>query len=317
MDENKAEQTQLMQVEEVSLETMSLEEKQRAENLYHNLGLDPVVAKVLREYEQGMSRMDKATDRVFGPYDVKGRADAVAKVTALMTYAALSEQYSHQANNLHSQIDAVSRERDKEKGHYDNLVQKVADVVGEDYDALKTNYNHVVESLSDIEHLKKQTLVLNKEKADLAQKYESQIDNLNKEHNSLAEELRRQIGKLETQISSLESEKATLTTELAHLKKEHTALESVKTTLAAELDRLRSAAATLGETITYDELKERLGKELHTFLLKDSKVPGAVIDGVGKFIDFKKYLAMAVERGAMEATKQAQDILGQPGKAEK
>ena len=310
MNENKAEQTQLMQVKEISLETMSLEEKQRAENLYHNLGLAPVVAKVLREYEQGMSRIDKATDRVFGPYDVKGRADAVAKVTALMTYAALSDQYTRQANNLHSQIDAVTRERDKERGNYDNLVQKVADVVGEDYNALKTNYNHVVERLSDIEHLKKQTLVLNQEKVDLTKKYESQIDTLNKEHNSLAEELRRQIG-------DLESEKATLTTALEHLKKEHTALESEKATLAAELDRLRSAAATLGETIPYDELKENLGKELHTFLLKDSKVPGAVIDGVGKFIDFKKYLAMAVERGAAEATKQAQALLGQPGKAKK
>jgi len=35
-----------------------------------------------------------------------------------------------------------------------------------------------------------------------------------------------------------------------------------------------------------------------------------VIDGVGKFIDFKKYLGIAVERGAKEACNRAEDILG-------
>jgi len=35
-----------------------------------------------------------------------------------------------------------------------------------------------------------------------------------------------------------------------------------------------------------------------------------VIDGVGKFIDFKKYLGVAVERGAKEASKYAEEILG-------
>jgi len=39
-------------------------------------------------------------------------------------------------------------------------------------------------------------------------------------------------------------------------------------------------------------------------------VPDAVIEGVGKFIDFKKYLGMAVERGAKEAYKQAEEVLG-------
>jgi len=34
-----------------------------------------------------------------------------------------------------------------------------------------------------------------------------------------------------------------------------------------------------------------------------------VIEGVGKFIDFKKYLGIAVESGAKEAYKHAEKIL--------
>ncbi|MCL0057831.1 hypothetical protein M1N05_02035 [Dehalococcoidales bacterium] len=52
-----------------------------------------------------------------------------------------------------------------------------------------------------------------------------------------------------------------------------------------------------------------MGEELYSFLLKDSKVPDIVIDGVGKFIDFRKYLGMAAEKGAEEASKHAEEIL--------
>ena len=48
---------------------------------------------------------------------------------------------------------------------------------------------------------------------------------------------------------------------------------------------------------------------MHAFVLKDSKVPDAVIDGVGKFIDFKKYLRLAAIRGAEEATKQSEQAV--------
>jgi len=73
---------------------------------------------------------------------------------------------------------------------------------------------------------------------------------------------------------------------------------------------LKTAVATLAEVIPYEQIKKESGKELYTILLKDSKVPDAVIDGVGKFIDFKKYLGMAAEKGAKEAPKHAEEILG-------
>jgi len=278
MEGNNEERRQLMKIQEVSLEKVSLEQKQRAERLYYQLGLDPVVDKVLKEYPQSLSGMDRATDKVFGPYDIKGRADAVAKVSALMTYVALSEQYNREVGNLESQMVVVAKERDKERNSYDKLVEKVAEVVGGDYEALKVNYNEIVERLADVEHLRSQVSNLNKEKAELTERYESQI--------------------------------AKLKDELEQLKEKHSELEAAHETLTRNYDQLKTAITTLADEIPYEEIKKKSGKELYTFLLKDSKVPDAVIDGVGKFIDFKKYLGLAAERGAKEASKHAEEILG-------
>jgi len=45
---------------------------------------------------------------------------------------------------------------------------------------------------------------------------------------------------------------------------------------------------------------------VYAYLLKDSRVPHTVIDGVNKFIDFRKYLRLAAKRGAEEATRQSE-----------
>jgi len=80
--------------------------------------------------------------------------------------------------------------------------------------------------------------------------------------------------------------------------------------LTSDHDRLRAAATGLEQTMNFDELRKRMGAEMHRFVLDDSKVPDAVIDGVGKFIDFKKYLGHAAESGARDAVKQVTGSLG-------
>ena len=50
---------------------------------------------------------------------------------------------------------------------------------------------------------------------------------------------------------------------------------------------------------------------MYDFLLQDSKVPHMVIDGVGKFIDFRKYLKTAVKRGAEKAGDHGKQKLGE------
>ena len=74
-------------------------------------------------------------------------------------------------------------------------------------------------------------------------------------------------------------------------------------------NRLKTAVTALSEAVPSEEIGKKLGDELHAFLLKDSKVPKMVIDGVGKFINFTKYLGMAATKGAEEATKQAEETL--------
>ncbi len=346
--ENNLETTQIIKVEQLSLSSMDMQQKRMAERLYSQLGLDPVVERVLREYQTNLKGMDRATDRFFGPYDVKGRAESVAKVASLMTYTALHQQYTQEIEGMQQQVDEVAGQRDKERSNYDSLVMKVADIVGGDYDELKSDYEEVVQRLSDVEHLKAQTSVLNKEKAELTQRYETQLTEAQKEkaeltqryeaqlaeaqkeksdaveryegqltalrdeHKAAADDLRSQLSERGARIMTLEGEKADLTAErdglqgqVAELKKVQADLESQLATLMAEHETLKSAAAGLESDVDFAELRTRKGAEMQEFMLSDSKVPHAVMDGVGKFIDFKKYFGHAAESGARDAVKQA------------
>ena len=69
----------------------------------------------------------------------------------------------------------------------------------------------------------------------------------------------------------------------------------------------------MAEAIPSDEIGKKLGEDLYSFLLKDSKVPGAVLKGVGQFIDFKKYLGLAVESGSKEVRTRIEKILATTG----
>ena len=73
--------------------------------------------------------------------------------------------------------------------------------------------------------------------------------------------------------------------------------------------QLKAVITTLAEAIPHEEIGTNLAKELYSFVLQDSKVPDAVIKGVGQFIDFRKYLGSAAAKGAEEATKQAKEKL--------
>ncbi len=329
-EKNSLEHTQIVKAEEISLLSMDLRQQRMAERLYAQLGLDPVVEKVLREYRTSLSGVDRATDRVFGPFDIKGRAESVAKVTALMTYSALHQQYTRELDQMQEQIGEVESQRDRERANYDALAQKVADVVGSDYEELKTNYEEVVGKLSDVEHLKLQTVVLNQEKNDIVQRYEDHIAGLQKEktgafaryegelnalreeHRQAADDLRSQIDERGKRIAVLEQEKAGLIAEcdeyarrLDELRKAHADLEERNAALSGDHERLKAAGAGLETSIDFESIRKRMGIEMHTFVLGDSKVPDAVIDGVGKFIDFKRYLGLAAEAGAREAAKEA------------
>jgi len=354
--EKAPEERQLIKIDDTSLEEIQLQEQ-----LYNSAGLNPVVDAGLKDYDDRLQRENKLLNKVLGPRgsDIKGYGEAVARRVAFAIYNLLNRQYGGKVGDLRSYIMALQEERDQANTKYDELLGRVVGILGDEYKELRTDskefmkkltttlgedlkeskidHQALAERLADIDGLRSQIKTLEKEKAQLKERHESQITALTNQHNKEMEQLRSQIAELDSTIKALESEIATLTSDLARSRGDYNqlneeagklrsqiaelesrikGLESEKATLTDDLGRLRgdynqlkTAITTLAGGITYEEIGNKLGEELYAFLLKDSKVPHMVIDGVGKFIDFRKYLELAAAKGAEAATRQAEKSL--------
>lgn len=294
--EKASEERQLMKTEE-----MSLEESQLAEQLYSSAGLDPVVDAGLKDYDERLRQEDKLITKMIGPRgsDIKGYGQAVAKRVAFAVYVLLNKQYGGKVGDLRSYIMALQEERDGAIVRYDELMGRVIGILGEEYKELRTDSKAFMEKLTTIlgEDLKESRIdhkTLAERLADI-DGLRSQVKALEKKGEESKERYESQIAKLDSRIRELESEKTALTSDLAQLREDYNQLKRAATTLAGE--------------VPSEEIGKKLGEELYPFLLKDTKVPKMVIDGVGKFIDFTKYLGMAATKGAEEATKQAEETL--------
>jgi predicted nuclease with TOPRIM domain len=167
--------------------------------------------------------------------------------------------------------------------------------MGEDREAVKIDQKELAERLSDIDGLRAQIQSLAEEKKQQKESSEAQMAELKKEHAEELKKLQAQIARLETKIERLEAEKNALSGDLKKLSDEHRQL-------VATISKLVSA-------VPGEEMGKKMGEELYSFVLKDSKVPDVVIEGVGKFIDFKRYLGEAVERGAKEVCRRVEETL--------
>jgi archaellum component FlaC len=168
-------------------------------------------------------------------------------------------------------------------------------VLGEDLKESKIDKKALAESLADIDGLRQQIKDLAQEKEQQKESYESQMISLKNKHDEKVKDLSSQIDDMDSRIKDLESEKTTLSNDLAQLREDYS--------------RLKAAITTLTEAVPHKEIGANLAGELYGFVLKDSKVPKPVIRGVGQFIDFRKYLWLAAEKGAEEAAKQAEGTL--------
>jgi DNA repair exonuclease SbcCD ATPase subunit len=313
-NENFSEETHLVQVEE-----MSLEEAQLSEQLYNSAGLDPVVEAGLKDYDKRIQQENKLLSKVLGVRgsDIRGYGEAVARRVAFATYALLNKQYGGKVGDLRSYIMSLEDERNRANTRYDDLMGRVVGMLGDEYKDLRTDsqmfmerfaailgedlkeskidHKALAEKLADIDGLRAQIVNLGKEKEQQKESYESRLEELTNEYDKEIENLKSQIAELDSRIEGLESEKATLTGDLEQLREDYS--------------RLKTAITTLTEAIPHEEIGEKLGEELHGFILKDSKVPDMVIEGVGKFIDLRKYLGMAAKQGAELAGKHAEQTL--------
>jgi len=301
MAENKSEFEE-KSTDIIKIEEMSLEESQLAEQLYNSAGLDPVVDAGLKDYNKRLQKEDKLISKVLGPRgsDIRGYGEAVARRVAFAIYTLLNKQYGGKVGDLRSYIMTLEDDRDRANVKYDELMGRVVGILGEEYKELRTDSNVFMEKLTTVlgEDLKESKIdqkALAERLADI-DGLRSQVKTLEKEKEQLKEKYESQIAGLDSRIKGLESEKTALSGDLAQLRGDH--------------DRLKTAITTLAEAIPDEETGKSLGEELYSFLLKDSKVPHMVIEGVGKFIDFKKYLAVAVNRGAKEVRKRIEEILG-------
>jgi chromosome segregation ATPase len=186
--------------------------------------------------------------------DIKGYGEAVAKRVAFAVYALLNKQYGGKVGDLRSYIMTLQEERDRAIARYDQLMGRVVGILGEEYKELRTDskafmeklttvlredlkesridHKALAERLADIDGLREQIKTLEKEKAQLRERYESQRAALRNEHKEKVGNLRAQIAELDSKVSAFESERTTLTSDLAKLRGDHERLQRAVTTLA-------------------------------------------------------------------------------------
>lgn len=344
---NVPEDRQLMNIEEVSLE-----EAQLTEQLYNSAGLDPVVEAGLKDYDKRLQKEDKLISKVFGPRgsDIKGYGEAVAKRVALAVYGLMNRQYGGKVGDLRSYIGELEDERDRANRRYDDLMGRVVGILGDEYRDLRSDSREfmekltttlgedlkdskidqaaLAEKLADIDGLRSRIKDLDEELVKQKEDYEAQLQAQAAAHAETAAGLEARIketeeagvkaqadheARLETLNNEHAAEKEQLEARIAGLETQISELTGELEQLRADHDRLQAAAAGLAAAIPYADIGDSLKEELYQFLLKDSKVPHMVIDGVGKFIDFRKYLGLAAEKGAGEAVRQAGEKLREAG----
>jgi hypothetical protein len=304
------------QEQETSLANISeakLDSVQMSEQLYNSAGLSPIVEAGLKDYDSQIRQESKLINKVLGPSagDIKGYGDAVAKRVAVAIYEMLNRQYGGKMGDMRSYILALEDERNRANMRYDELMGKVVGILGDEYKSLRTdsnafmeklttlmgedmkaskiNYSELASKLADIDSLRDQVKELEGEKIQLTQNYEDRISML---EGARSEEKT----KFEARITGLEQEKASLTDALLKSRTDYAGF--------------KEAIANLADSAPGEGIGKAYGKELHSYVLKDSKVPDIVIEGVGKFIDFEKYLAVAVERGVKEVSQRIHEIVG-------
>ncbi|HEQ72234.1 MAG TPA: hypothetical protein ENN69_07080 [Spirochaetia bacterium] len=137
---------------------------------------------------------------------------------------------------------------------------------------------------------------LKQEQRDTVKELKAEAKEQNNARMEEIKNLNKRITELETMLKAVEKDNASLSSELKELKTNHTIL--------------RKAISELTASVPAEEIGEGIGDTMFTYVLEDSKVPDAVIKGVGQFIDFRKYLKMAASQGAGNAVEKSREVLG-------
>jgi hypothetical protein len=210
--------------------------------------------------------------------------------------AGLKSDHKEAIRRLQSQIDNFEWEKSEEQGKYEAQITE-----------LKSDHKE------EIRNLQSQMETLNRERIQETDRYEAQITELKSDHKEEVRNLQSQIdtfgrekdqeqarheaqtARLDSYIRELESERDALVSDLAQSRRDHS--------------DLRTAMLKLAEGIPGEGIGKKHSDDLYEFVLTDSNVPSTVITGIGQFVDFKKYLRLAVENGAKDVQTRIEGIL--------
>jgi chromosome segregation ATPase len=201
-------------------------------------------------------------------------------------------------DGLRSQISSLNKEKGQIQEKYESQISSLQTYHKDEIGALNSRIDSLVKEKEQLkEKHESQVAELNRDHKEEVRNLNLKIDDLSKEIERLNEKYSLQIADLNSKISKLDADKMTLTSELQNWEKDYR--------------EFRKAITTLAEAVPNERLGEKHSDDLHKFLLKDSNVPSAVMSGVGHFIDFKKYLGLAVERGVSEVSNRIEEIARQ------
>ena len=132
-------------------------------------------------------------------------------------YSLLNRQYGGKVGDLRSYILALEDERDRASTRYDELMGRVVGILGDEYRELRTDskvfmekltevlgedlkesrvdQKALAERLADIDGLRTRIVTLEKEKEQLKEKHDSQVESLKVGH-------KEEVGKLSAEIST-------------------------------------------------------------------------------------------------------------------
>ncbi|MBN2077206.1 MAG: hypothetical protein JW762_16795 [Dehalococcoidales bacterium] len=338
-NEQNIEETQIVPIEEMNLEDFQLADqlynsagldpvvKAGLKDYDEQIGQEnKLITKVLGPRASDIKGYGESVARrvAFAVYSLLNRQYG-GKVGDLRSHIMALQDERDRANtrydDLMGRVVGILGEEYKElRSDSKMFIEKLTTTLGEDLKESKIDYEALSEKLADIDGLRNQIVSLTKENEEQKKtsesrleeqtksyeqqlekqkvsyetqlekqenKYETKAEKQSEKHEKEISELKTQITGLKSDVKELEKNNQTLTTELAGLKEDYV--------------RIQAAVEKLQESVSLEELGEKLGAELHEFILQDSKVPDMVIDGVGKFIDFKKYLGIAAVKGAETA----------------
>ena len=273
---------------------MSLEDERNRANTRYDELMGRVVGILGDEYKQlrtdSKTFMEKLNatlgeDLKESKIDQTALAERLADIDGLREQIKTLEKEKEELKKRHeSQITALKNEHKEEVG---KLGSQIAE-----------RDSNIQQLGSEKEALSGQLTELRSEHTRLTTTHEI----LEKQHSKEIEDFRTELAGRNSKIEGLESEKAALIDELEQAKTNYETIQKAH-------DKLTAVSTSVSQAIPYEEIKDQLGEELHTFVVKDSKVPGMVLDGVEKFINFKKYMGMAAVKGAQEAIKHVERIL--------